>query len=163
MQNIGRKIEIAANVSIFILAILICTVLIRDRLSSRSPIEKKLVGTHILLSGFDWAKTDKTLIIVMSPTCGFCKASLPFYRKLSQGRTQHHFQMVAVFPEPSRSDSNYLQQASLDVDGMFGLDNTQIGPVPTPTLLLVDQHGTVSKAWSGMLPPDLEKDVLQSL
>ncbi len=92
-----RKLEVLANISVIVIAILIGTILVKRYLlspstqataqtsssSSRTRGSVK-TGTRISLPGIDWQKSGRTLLLVLSTSCGFCTESAPFYVRLQE-------------------------------------------------------------------------------
>jgi hypothetical protein len=91
---------------------------------------------------------------------------MPFYRRLVALRDQHRIdaQLVALFPDSEGEARGVLKDARLDSIGLAsGVPLSRINVTGTPTLLLVDKRGVVSRAWSGELTPDGEEEVLKAL
>jgi hypothetical protein len=91
---------------------------------------------------------------------------MPFYRRLVALRDQHQIdtQLVAVFPDSEGEARGVLKDARLDsVRLASGIPLSRINVTGTPTLLLVDRRGVVSRAWPGELTPDGEGEVLKAL
>lgn len=107
-----------------------------------------------------------TLLIAVRKGCHFCEESMPFYRRLVALRDQHQTdtQLVAVFPDSEGEAHGVLKDARLDSIGLaFGVPLSRINVTGTPTLLLVDKRGVVSRAWIGELTPDGEGEVIKAL
>jgi hypothetical protein len=91
---------------------------------------------------------------------------MPFYRRLASLRDQHQIdtQLVAVFPDSEGEARGVLRDARLDNIGLAsGVPLSRINVTGTPTLVLVDKRGVVSRAWPGELTPDGEGEVLKAL
>ncbi|MGH9932156.1 MAG: hypothetical protein ACREA9_23385 [Pyrinomonadaceae bacterium] len=92
---------IVANVAIIVTATLLCVVLIKQYLipqpqpiigsqvvtdrgsTKRPPVNDQVQpGTKFSLTGIDWAKNGKTLVLAVSDKCHFCSESAPFYQRL---------------------------------------------------------------------------------
>ncbi|HEY9285591.1 MAG TPA: hypothetical protein VIP46_19225, partial [Pyrinomonadaceae bacterium] len=92
MENFAKKLEVAANVAIVVVAVLLSAVLVRSYLAA--PSEREDVrptvqtqrtlqnGESINLPGIDWQKNGRTLLMALSTTCHFCTESGPFYQRL---------------------------------------------------------------------------------
>jgi hypothetical protein len=91
---------------------------------------------------------------------------MPFYRRLVALRDQRQIdtQLVAVFPDSEGEARGVLRDAQLDNIGLAsGVPLSTINVNGTPTLVLVDKRGVVSRAWPGELTPDGEEEVLNAL
>jgi hypothetical protein len=71
-----------------------------------------------------------------------------------------HTRTIAFFPQPLQQAQAYLKSESVDVDEVVRADFNLLRIGGTPTLLLVDDHGTVQKVWMGKLNDMKEKEVL---
>jgi len=122
-------------------------------------VKGKSVDGHVI--GVDWAKNHRTLVLVLSTTCHYCKDSVPFYRKL--GTTGTDVKMVAVLPQPVTEAQQYLSGEGVHVDEVKQIPLNNLGVRGTPTLMLVNDVGVVTDVWVGKLPPDQEAQVLTTL
>jgi thioredoxin-related protein len=169
MNNLTKKIEVAANVTIIILAIFIIAVLTKkylfepkDEPSAPKPIA---VGAKIEVPEVDWQKNQRTLLLVISDSCRFCTESAGFYKKVAQEAAQSNTSLVAVFPEKSTvaTAQNYLNSLELPVKEIRQVPFQSINVQGTPTLILVDGEGAVTNSWVGKLPPAGEEEVLSKV
>jgi thioredoxin-related protein len=71
--------------------------------------------------------------------------------------------LVAVLPQPTNEGRYYLEKLGVFVDEVKQLPLESIGVQGTPTLMLLDRSGTVTKSWIGRLPPEREQTVLSAL
>jgi len=107
-----------------------------------------------------------TLLLAVRKGCRFCDDSMPFYRRLVALRDQHQIdtELVAVFPDSEGEAHGVLKDARLDsIVLASGVPLSRIKVTGTPTLILVDSRGVVSRAWSGELTPDGEEEVIKAL
>lgn len=74
-----------------------------------------LVGTQLELAGVSW-QADKSVVLVLSTTCGFCTASAPFYRRLTSVTEASGARSLAVFPQSVSEVERYLASAGIAVD-----------------------------------------------
>jgi hypothetical protein len=176
-----RGIQVAANVAIIIAAALLSAVLIKSYIiakpdgpaqasnriiepnrATRAPVDVQIQpGIKIGLSGVDWAKNGRTLLLAVSDKCHFCSESAPFYQRLAK---QHgKIRLVAVLPQPVDEGKKYLDGLNVNVDEIRQAPLTSIGIKGTPTLILVDENGAAVQAWRGKLTSDKEAEVLAKL
>jgi thioredoxin-related protein len=170
LTGINKKIELAANLAIIIVACLLATVLIKNNLlagraaQSASNVQsenQQVNGAHLSSLSINWKESRQTLVLAISNTCHFCTDSAPFYKRLAQNRGDTR--VVAVFPQPIEDGREYLERLGVSVDEVKQVGLDQIGVRGTPTLLLVDNSGVVKDSWVGRLPPEQEKSVLDAL
>jgi hypothetical protein len=78
------KIEVAADVFVILLAVVIGSAYLRDRFSAHGPesIEVKAGERLPRLDGWDWSAHDRSLVLVLKKGCRFCEDSAPFYQRL---------------------------------------------------------------------------------
>lgn len=164
MQNAARKIEMAANAAIVIVACVAVTMLVRNyRATSTSAPRTISAGTTLALKNQDWRANPKNLVMAVSTTCHFCTESAPFYRELVEYCRQQHVHTIAVLPQPVNEAEAYLKGEGVSVDEIRQTPLSEIEVSGTPTLLLVDGRGVVRNVWIGKLPGDKEKDVLKKI
>jgi hypothetical protein len=165
MENSSPKsavkwFEIAANVSIVIVAVVIVIVFVRNYFpaSKASPLA---IASGARLTGqpVNWHDSPKNVVLVLSTTCHFCKESSGFYRKLIED-CRSHARMVAFFPQTPEEAQAYLRAEDVQVDEVKHADFQSLQIGGTPTLLLVDSNGVVQKVWLGKLSEVKEKEVL---
>jgi len=105
------------------------------------------------------------LVMVLSTECHFCVESIPFHQELvKEARNSGDIGLIAVFPQTRPEVEQYEASHQFFPDTVMtdvGLNQLQVRG--TPTLLLVDQHGTVLKHWEGRLPEGKQKDVRTEL
>ncbi len=160
------KIEVVANVIVILLAVVIGSVFLRDRLSSpaRESNEVKAGDRLPSLDGWDWGAHDRTLVFALRKGCHFCEDSAPFYQRLVARHQQDgsNTAILAVFPDAADAAKDVVQSEGLGVQALAGVPLERLKVSGTPTLLLVDRSGTVLKAWIGMLSPRQELEVMRA-
>jgi hypothetical protein len=169
-MNLPSKIETAANIATIGVAVLLSAVLVKAYLlpapSSRVPpaVAATSVGTSLKrqLPGVDWGKNGRTLVLAISTQCHFCKDSTPFYRKL-QEQVGKSLKTVAVLPQPVPESEQYLSGEGVHVDQVKQATMSGLGVRGTPTMLLVNGAGVVTKIWVGKIQPEQEQQVLTAL
>jgi hypothetical protein len=112
--------------------------------------------------GVDWSRNGRTLVLAVSTQCHFCKESTPFYRKL-QEQVGKSLKTVAILPQSVAAAEQYLNGESVHVDQVRQVTLGDIGIRATPTMLLVNGAGVVTKIWVGRIKPEQEQDVLTAL
>ena len=170
MKRFVKRIELAANLAIIIVAILLGVVLLRNYLL-RSPVPTKApaaaeiqAGTKLSLPGVDWNAGKQTLVMALSTKCHFCTESAAFYQRLAQERARNlHLRLVAVFPQASQESEEYLKGLAVNVDDVKQSELASLGVSGTPTLILLNNAGVVEDSWRGKLNDDRQGEVLRRL
>ncbi len=174
METIGstyKKIEVLANVMTIVVAALISVALVKayfipapPAVTARTMSGEAGVGTSLKgrLPDVDWGRIERTLLVAISTQCHFCKESTPFYRKL-QEQIGKRLKIVAVLPQPTTAAEQFLSNEGIHFDAVKQITLGEIGVRGTPTMLLVDRSGVVTKMWTGKLQPDQEERVLTYL
>jgi thiol-disulfide isomerase/thioredoxin len=169
LTGISKKIELAANLAIIVVAFLLATVLVKSYLLTKpaEPSPRRQAdnspASELSVSSLDidWKQSKQTLVFALSTECHFCTESAPFYRKLAQNKGDTH--LVVVLPQSVEEGRKYLEKLGVSVDEVRQSSLDQIGVHGTPSLLLVDDSGVVKNFWVGRLPPDQETIVLNAL
>jgi len=167
MRAVAKKIELAANIAIVIVALLLVSALVRNYLLPKTPTAQRAVasvlqpGSKILLSDVDWKGNGRTLIMALSTQCHFCTESAGFYQRLAQQRQKSgNIRMIAVFPQEASEGQKYLKGLSVFVDEVKQAQPDQLGVTGTPMLIMVDKEGAITDSWFGKLSEDKEAEVL---
>jgi|SRR6516164_5742785 hypothetical protein len=109
--NLNKKIELAANATIILVAALLCVVLAKNHLLSAPVANTKAdvsqtrqapnqlpIGTHLSYLDVDWKQSPQTLVLAISSVCHFCTESGSFYKTVMQNRK--NTRVIAVLPQP---------------------------------------------------------------
>jgi thioredoxin-related protein len=171
MSKIIKHLEIAANISIIVVSILIGAALVRYFFFNRGPdrtdrpvknyIQK---GQKLALQNVDWGKNGKTLLLVLQKGCHFCTDSAPFYKTLIQDASKRgDIHLVAVLPQPNDEAKKYLIELGVSIEDVRQESLAAFPIEGTPTLILVDSAGVADDIWVGKLKPDKEAEVLSRL
>jgi peroxiredoxin len=168
MGNLFKRVELLANVSIITLSLLVAVIVVKrfvfPNTLSTAPFAPIQRGTKLSLAGVDWAKSNQSLLLVLSDDCRYCTESAEFYRRLIQERTkQNGPPLIAVLPQEVSKGQAYLNKLGVTVDEVKQASLSTVGVRGTPTLILVDSTGAVKDSWVGKLPPDKEAEVLNRL
>jgi thioredoxin-related protein len=156
-----RWIEITANIAIIVVAVAIVLVFTKNFFSGSKEQPRSIVaGVRLNQQPINWPASKKNLVLVLSTTCHFCKESSRFYEQLVKDCRNVHTRTIAFFPQPQDQAQAYLKSEGVDVDEVVRVDFHQLQIGGTPTLVLVDDHGTVQKVWLGKLNDMKEKEVV---
>lgn len=106
-------------------------------------------------------RAKSTAVVVLSPSCQFCKESLPLYRELSDLAHGSRGALRVVFV--ASSDATEIRRLLLDagIDGQQVVDKPpalRVGPVPM--VIIADATGKVAGVWIGLLQGDSRAGLL---
>jgi thioredoxin-related protein len=167
MSSLPRRVELLANIAIIIVAILLGVVVVNRYLLPASPKPKSVEaaqikpGVKLSLSGVDWDKGGKTLLLVLSTNCHYCTESAPFYQQLARRKDgREDLRIMAVLPQNPGEAQEYLGDHGITVDEIRQAVPGALYARATPTLIIVDRSGSVVESWVGKLPPEKEAEVL---
>lgn len=128
---------------------------------TRSPEPAFAVG-DTLPAVVDYARAPRTLLLVTASTCGYCTASMPFYRRLEPAAVAAGVEMVALTAEDVTVNAGYLREHALSASVVRLTDNA-LRVRGTPTLLLVNANGQLLGQWVGKLSARDETAVMTAL
>jgi len=160
-SRVRRYVEIAANIAIVLVAIVIVGNFVWSKFRPKQNLTAPPVGSTVSLSGVNWEKNGSTLLMVLQEGCRYCEESAPFYHRLHDQRSGSQPRMVAVIPGEKAETVRYLTDHGVLADDVINTSLDDVKVAATPTLLLVDQSGYVKNAWVGKLDESREKEVIQ--
>jgi hypothetical protein len=165
-----RNLEIAANVCIVVLSILLGYALVRTYLipssASSTQVTAPRPGAQLTQFGAAlWPRHRRTLVLALRSGCHYCEASAPFYRRLVQMQASKggDFGLLAVLPDDDLTARSYLSSEKLMLAFEPDIALTAAGILGTPTLIVVNNDGRVVKSWVGVLSSKQEKEVEEKL
>jgi len=154
-KNIRANIELGANIVVAI-AIVVVAVVVVKRYAFPPPNPGSLPaitkGERLSVPNVDWNQNKKTLVFFLMKDCKYCETSTPLYRQLIEDASKQNVQVLAILPNPVEAGRKYVEFLQLQIE------NVQAGSlgsykIPgTPSVLLVDNQGTVKSAWIGAVP-----------
>jgi len=149
-----KYIERVANLAIIVAVVVFLVVVVRGDLLRRSSsgpaATRALIGSTVRLPGVQFPAQRDSLLLGISATCHFCKASLPFYKQLA-AQLQGKVDVIAVLPQTQAEGESFIKDAGLNGVRVVSAKLGTIGVYGTPTVLLVDNNGKVKSAWVGQL------------
>lgn len=163
-DNFRKQLELAANVGIIIVALAIVVTLIRNSRGDQSqPHQTISIGSKLAVKDASWRSNGHSIVLALSTTCHFCRESSGFYKEVVRLAQQKHLHTIAVFPQSIPEAQAYLSEQGIAVDEIKQAELTGLSITGTPTLLLVDDSGSVRNVWVGKLSAEKEKDLLTKL
>ena len=164
LTQIEKKIEVLANVAIVLVAFSIVGVLLYKCSPNKPQTPELKIGGQFSLPGANWSNHKQTLVLLLQKSCHFCVESAPFYQKLSTAsRAQTQTRMLAVLPNPVDEAKNYLKELGIEIADIRQADLGALGVAGTPTIVLVNDQGTIIESWVGKLKPEEEEKILQKV
>jgi hypothetical protein len=169
MNKINQRIELAANVLIVIVAVLLIGVIAQRYFFAagasreQSARVQPSVGKKLNLTGVDFSEKPRTVVVALQTTCRFCTESAPFYKRLVEAAEGRNIKFVAVFPTKVEDSSRHLTE--LGVTG-FEVRQSPISDLDasgTPTLIITNDKGEVTNFWVGKLPAEKESEVINQI
>jgi len=165
MKHAGKRLEIISNIVFIAVALLLGVLAIRNQ-SRPDPSDeaaKFLLGKTVQIPSLDFHASPVTVLLILSSQCGYCRESLPFYRVMSEKRKGKNIRVIAVFPGELEEGKHFLSDQGVVVDQIVQASFQDLSVPATPTVAVTDDHGTILRAWVGLLPDDKQKSVLRKL
>ena len=176
-----KKVEVLANIAVTVTSVILCSVLVKkhffstvkpeaaiQQVQSNSPAsgtsrrQSIQAGTKISLPGIDWSRNTRTIVLALSTTCHFCSESGPLYQKIEEQKPSN-VGLIAVLPQPLEDSRSYLNKLGVKTPNVVQGSLSSIGVSGTPTLLLVDNNGSVVASWVGKLEDAEAARVMEQL
>lgn len=170
MSNLYKKVELAANLAIVLVAVTLAAAVAKYYLWPAPAVQvlpnqaQTKVGDQLNVSNIDWRGNESTLVMVLQKGCRYCEESAPFYQRLTralEGRAD--VRLVAALPQEAGESRAYLDGLGVPVRDVVQVPPSSFGVRGTPTLVLVDRAGKVKGIWSGMLNSEQESKVSEQL
>lgn len=144
--------------------VLVCAGLLLQRLFAPTDhpgagVDQALSGRPLDVPGVNWNKHRLNVAVYLGTHCGFCRKSMPFYRRLADARLEAGAALAVISLEPPPTVQEFLASFNVSADSVRQITKP-IGLTGTPTLLIIDSGGIVHKAWRGVLAAEQEKEIL---
>ena len=169
MATMYKKIELAANLAIVIVALILATVVVKRYVWSNSPTNPSnpaqiKVGDKLSVSNVDWRTTDNTLVLILQKGCRFCDESAPFYQRLAKGlKDRSDVRILAVLPQGESESREYLSKLGVSLENVVQAPPASFGIRGTPTVMLVNKAGLIEGIWTGKLSSEQEARITEQL
>jgi hypothetical protein len=130
----------------------------------RATVELLEIRFHrIDVPKYTWGGSRKTLVIAVRYGCHYCEASQPFYGSLIKDAKDippTNLRIVFVAPDDMKMAMHAVPSTvTPDLVRANVLFPTWIEG--TPTVVAVDEKGTIVRIWQGLLGPSQQDEVLQ--
>jgi len=167
---VEKKLSMAANVAIIVVAVAIVIALAKNQLASKKQSAGPSPGSNPMMlvkKQFPvvepWAAYPKTVVLALSVGCHFCTASAPFYKQLTSRAEAHRINVVALLPQSTTESSQYLHGLGVNIPQIQQVNFADIDVIGTPTLFLADDKGVVQEVWQGQLGVSQQNEVFSRL
>jgi len=165
MDGSRKTLNSVINVAIVLLAVglgIVCVKKYLPATATVAPVVPVTVGKTISIADVDWSRSRRTFLIALQEGCHFCTESAPFYKRLMASASHNeNLRLIAVLPQDPNAGRHYLDSLGVSIVDVKSSELTKIGITGTPTLLLLDDHGSVRAFWVGKLSVDQENEVLR--
>lgn len=103
-------------------------------------------------------------MVFLRTTCHYCESSAPFYNRLHRLSlaSDYKWKLFIVFSEPQEQVQAFLTRVHLGADPLPIANFDSFGVHATPTALLVDDAGVITRAWIGT-SETVQSDILAAL
>jgi hypothetical protein len=130
----------------------------------RSLPDAPLTGSSLAVFDFNWPRDKQTLVLILQEGCHFCTDSADFYRRLATlARRDANTRLLAVLPTAVEVSSRYLKELRVPISEIRQSALGRINIAGTPTLLLVNDRGVVTRSWVGQLSREKETEVIEAV
>lgn len=167
--KLKNSLELATNLAVIALALaLLVTFVASSFWGSKPPQARPGLERGQGLKppeGLDYGAAPRTVLVAISPECGYCTESLTFYRELiaSSRRARRPVRFVAIVPENDERTGQYLAQNQLDFDQVLSANFDELKVPGTPTVIETDDSGHVVDFWMGRLSAEAEQQIFKAL
>jgi hypothetical protein len=116
------------------------------------------------LPGLDFRLSSRTILVVFSSRCHFCKESMPYLQRLVSVRDQRRarVRIVAVGFEPDQDARQFPEQQGWHPDQIVLVPPSAIKIRGTPTVLLVNANATVTHSWLGRTSGETYEEIVKA-
>jgi hypothetical protein len=173
-----KKLDIFANIAIILVALLIGFSLIRQQithakaankaLAASASMENSLVPGNYLPppEGYQWAQHDRTLMVALRYGCIHCEHNMQLYQHIQNQiqRSNARTSLLSIFPDDLFVAQHDLDSHSLgNMPFLANINFAKMRVAGTPTLLLVDNKGTILYSWIGELSQREQDGVMKTI
>lgn len=132
--------------------------------TERSLPDAPLSGSSLTVVDFNWTRSKQTLVLALREGCRFCTDSANFYRRLATlGSRDKNTRLLSLLPTEVTASSRYLKELRIPIAEIRQLALGRINIRGTPTLLLVNDKGVVTRSWVGQLSLEQETEVIEAV
>lgn len=168
MAKIRLNLNIVTNVAVLAVcamwAVRFATVLYDNERRAGRPIPAYTAGTTVHAPiGSKLTEGRVTLLVISRSTCPYCRASMPFYRKVTAVARRAGVRIVGLSAEDVEGTRKFLESYGVHCDSVVSTAAGGITVQAVPALVLVRGNGKVINSWAGKLDEASEGDVLRAI
>jgi thioredoxin-related protein len=165
-MRFSRVLESGSNIAVIVAAIVLTVTLVRHGGFIQQPARPdpvaQLQGKTLDVAALSIPDAERHLVLAISETCHYCEREMPFYKTLA-GQLKGHAALAVVFPENEPDPAKFLADRSVQADRVTSASFQKLGVIATPTLMLVDKSGRISRVWVGALSGHKHEEVVESV
>jgi hypothetical protein len=164
MSKLSKTLETVTNIAVIVVFFIVVGFFYKTYRDNQ-PLAPGVGDKLPQVTGYNWQSSPHSLLLVLKKGCHFCEESMPFYRALHELEKSDRLdaKMVAIFPDRTEDVAEILRTQNLPIPGIPETNISSLKVSGTPTLILVDQNGTVEKAWVGKQGYSGENSILTAL
>ncbi len=160
------RLDVITNILTIVVAVLLIGLFVHRYLlpsESAALAKSPTIGKVISVDNFETSKASKNVFIVMMKGCRFCEESMDFYTRLVQENQGRNVKIVAVFPRGSQDIETYLKTYGVTGIDVRYSELSKVEVDATPTIIITDENGKITKSWVGKLSSEKETEVISFL
>jgi thiol-disulfide isomerase/thioredoxin len=164
MDKVRSKFEFGARILILAIFVVVVGLLVKQKFfNTAAKPPEPTVGRQVALSGDYFRGDQRSVVLVLQTTCGFCNASMPFYKRLIELSREKNINYIAVFPQTVEEGTQHLSKYGVAGLKVVQSDIDKFEASGTPTLIITNDKGVIERVWVGKLTPDKESEVVDTL
>lgn len=165
MDKVTSKFEMGARILILSVFVVVVVLLVKQKFfNTAAKPPEPTVGRQVAALSGDYFRGDRrSVVLVLQTTCGFCNASMPFYKRLMELSREKNINYIAVFPQTVEEGTRHLSKYGVAGLTVVQSDIDKFEASGTPTLIITNDKGVIERVWVGKLTPDKESEVVDTL
>jgi hypothetical protein len=168
-SKVRTQLEVTTKIAVWVVAGILLFWVVKLHLNESSP-QRLLSGLRRgnvvrVPAKLSCGGAPRTLVIAMNTSCTYCIENVPFYNQIAENSRMNGYQVcvAAVFAEPEADVRRYVQAQRLKVEAIGGTDLTQFRVGVMPTIILIDDLGSVLDFWVGALGEKEKHSVVEAI
>jgi thiol-disulfide isomerase/thioredoxin len=159
----NSRLNVVANYCLIIASIVVVSYAAYNHFSEpKDPVSAQFIGRTFDKSLIPTSSRG-TVLLALSTKCGFCRKSLPFYKRLAAEAAAHNKEVIAVFPQGEVESKRMLDDAKIEVNRVVSSPKLFMEVSVTPVVFILDSTGKVIDSWAGQLKTDRENQLLKKM
>jgi rhodanese-related sulfurtransferase/thioredoxin-related protein len=117
-------------------------------------------GKAFTIEGVDFSVSNQTLLLALDKDCRFCAQEVPFYQQIANSARAKGVKVIVAFQHDPQEGRKYLSDHQIDLSETMRLRFQNLKLAGTPTLVLLNSHGSQIGKWEGELPEPVHEYIL---